>query len=157
MKISLGAVLLVVLLAGLSASPYIEPLSKIGEVDFETIGKMKGTWMIDGSKYIFEYTEQYVCHIDGVKYFLYRRDRNHSRIPFIYTVIKSKKTGKRYFARGQYKNGQLLGSTSRITLKGNDRMTVYEVNSQNDVFFTARRVQVETPVKKTAGKDKGND
>lgn len=143
MKKLLVIILLLVLSAGLSAKVYLEALSKIGEVDMDTIKNMKGFWMIEDSRFVFEYTDFFACRIDGLKYFVYRRNRNHTRIPYVFTVVKSKKTGKLYFARGQYIKGRLVGSTSRIAFRGKDKMTVYKVNSQRNVFYKARRVQVE--------------
>ena len=144
----LATVLATVSPAGLSAADvFVKPLSQIGDVDTETVKNMKGFWMIEGSKYLFEYTDSYACRIHGVKYFFFKRNRNHTRIPFVFTVVKSKETGRLYFARGEYKNGQLVGSTSRIVFKGKDRMVVYKSNTLKKVFYKARRVTLDEETK----------
>lgn len=138
-----GLIVLLLITSCLAADSYQKNLSQIGEVNTEAMEKIKGYWILEDSEFVFEYTDQFVCLIDGLRYYLYTRNRAHSRIPYVYTIVKSKKTGRLYFARGQYDQGRLIGSTSRIAFNGNNRLTVYTVNDHNVVYYKAHRVHVE--------------
>ncbi|UCH93845.1 MAG: hypothetical protein JSV88_26750, partial [Candidatus Aminicenantes bacterium] len=62
--------------------------------------------------------------------------------PYIYTIVKSKKTGKYFFARGYYHDKKLYGSTSMIVFK-NDHFIVYYSNKPEKIYFKAYRVRKE--------------
>jgi hypothetical protein len=120
-----------------------ELLSRIGPVDTDALQTLKGFWMIEDSKYMFEFTDRYACRIDGLKYFHYKRSNNHTSYPWVFTVVKSKKTGKWYFARGSYQKSRFYGSTSRLVFEKKGRITVYYSNNPKKVFFRAFRVSPE--------------
>jgi hypothetical protein len=123
----------------------IEPLSQIGGEDAEALEKITGWWAIDDTRFVHQYTGHFAVRIDGLKYFLYKRAGAKSSQPYIYTVIKSKKTGRLYFARGKYQNGRLLGTTSRIVFKGSDRFIVYSEKNPGEIYFQAARIKQEQP------------
>lgn len=118
-----------------------ELLSKIGPVDTAALETLKGFWIMEDSKYMFEFTTSFACFVDGVKYFHYKRSSDHTSHPWVYTIVKSKKTGNYYFARGSYVNGRFTGTTSRLVIDDKNNITVYSSNDPKKVFFYARRVQ----------------
>lgn len=120
-----------------------ELLSKIGPVDTKALETLKGFWIMEDSKYMFEFTTRFACRIDGVKYFHYKRSSDHSSQLWVYTIVKSKKTGRHYFARGSYVKGRFLGTTSRLVIDSRDNITVYKSNNPKKVFFYAHRVNPE--------------
>ncbi|NIM18160.1 MAG: hypothetical protein GTO45_39665 [Candidatus Aminicenantes bacterium] len=119
----------------------IKPLSQIGEEDSNALELIKGQWVIDDTRFIHHYTGRFAVRIDGLKYYLYKRLHSNSRYPHVYTIIKSKKTGRSYFARGRYENGRFIGTTSRIVFKGKNRFIVYSQKNPKKVYFKAARVR----------------
>jgi hypothetical protein len=119
----------------------IKPLSQIGEEDSTALELITGQWVIDDTRFIHHYTGHFAVKIDGLKYYLYKRLQANSRFPHVYTIVKSKKTGRSYFARGTYENGRLIGTTSRIVFKGKNRFVVYSQKNPKKVYFKAARVK----------------
>jgi len=140
MKKSFAAVLLL-LISGYLAG---ELLSKIGSEDSNALQLIKGYWMIADRDYVFEFTDHFACMIDGIKYYHYKRGRQRDRYPLIYTIIKSKKTSRRYFARGRYQDGRFYGSTSRITFEDKNHFTVYLSTNYKKIYFKANRIRQAT-------------
>jgi len=142
-QIILYFLVLIVLFSNGALTQEIKPLSKIGPVDQEALDLMKGYWVLDDGKTLLQFTDHFACMIDGLKYFHYHRPSSRSSYPMVYTIIKSRETGYRYFARGRYVDGRFLGSTARVAFKGKDRLIVYRSNKPKEVFYVAKRVQVE--------------
>jgi len=119
----------------------IKPLSRIGEEDAEALASIKGEWVIDDTRFIHQYSDRFAVRIDGLKYYHYKRLHANSRFPWVYTIVKSRETGRSYFARGSYENGRFYGTTSRIVFKGKDRLIVYSHKNPKDIYFTATRIK----------------
>ena len=118
----------------------VKPLSKLGEVDLGAIEEIKGQWLIRDSRFILEFTDRFACLIDGLRYFHYKRVGASPRFPYIYTIVKSKQTGKYFFARGYYQDGHLYGTTSMMQLK-NDQLIVYSAQNPKKIYFIASPIQ----------------
>jgi hypothetical protein len=119
----------------------IKPLSQIGEEDTKALELIKGQWVIDDTRFIHHYTGSFAVRIDGLKYYHYKRLQSNSRNPHVYTIVKSKKTSRSYFARGSYEKGRFIGTTSRIVFKGKNRLIVYSQKNPKKVYFKASRVR----------------
>jgi hypothetical protein len=117
-----------------------EMLYKIGEEDVNAMELIQGQWVIGGAQSINLYTYDFACKIDGLKYYYYSRVGARTSYPYVYTIVKSKKTGRSYFARGYYKDGRLYGNTSRIEFKHSDCFMVYLERDPEAIFFEAYRV-----------------
>lgn len=141
MKNSFLTVLLIIAAASLVCAQGIKPLSQIGPVEDEAISLIKGQWIIDGSNYILEYTDRFAVRIDGLKYYHYKRLNTNPRFPHVYTIVRSKKTGFLYFARGSYENGRLVGTTSRIGFKGSNRLLIFSGKNPKQIYQKATRVK----------------
>ena len=126
-----------------------ELLSKIGDEDTETLQSIKGYWIIEDRRSVFQFTGQYACMIDGLKYYVYKRSHLSDRYPLIYTVVKSKKTNRRYFARGRYQDGRFYGSTSRISFSDKNHFTVYYSDNPKKIYYKATRIDMKKKEKKT--------
>jgi hypothetical protein len=122
-------------------SSAIKPLSRIGPVDAKALELIKGQWVIGDTRFIHHYTGGFAVRIDGLKYYHYKRLHSKSRFPHIYTIVKSKKTGRYYFARGSYEKGRFYGTTSRIVFKGKNRFIVYSKTDPKKIYFKAVRVK----------------
>ena len=131
-------IVLLLLVSGYLAG---ELLSKIGTEDSKALQLIKGQWLIDDRDYVFEFTGHFACTIDGLKYYHYKRDRQRDRYPLIYTIIKSQKTGRQYFARGRYQDGRFYGSTSRIAFMDKNHFTVYLSTNPKKIYFQATRIR----------------
>jgi len=138
-------ILMLLFFIGLPFQSRGELLSQLGKVDETALNRISGKWIVqlDGINYIHSYTMDFVCRIDGLKYYSYNRVGGRSTYPFIYTIVKSKKTGRFYFARGYYKNGNLVGSTSRIKFISKDAFYVYSDKNPDEIYFAARRYDEE--------------
>lgn len=136
---------LMVILISIILPVYVlgEALSQIGPVDEESLKTIYGFWVLDDSRVAHRYTDEFVCRIDGLKYYRYGRVGMNPGLPYVFTIVKSKKTGRLYFARGYYKDGRLYGSTSRMQFKNKDHFVVYEEKNAEVIFFEARRAQVK--------------
>ncbi len=136
---------LIVILVSIILPVYIggEALSQIGPVDEESMKTICGFWVLDDTRVAHRYTNEFVCLIDGLKYFRYNRVGTNPGLPYVFTIVKSKKTGRFYFARGYYKDGRLYGSTSRMEFKNKDHFVVYEEKNPEVIFFEAHRAQVK--------------
>jgi hypothetical protein len=119
----------------------VEPLSKIGKVDEDALKSIQGEWVIEGSRSVLRYSMDFACLIDGLKYFYYYRVGTNPSYPFVYTIVKSVKTGRYYFARGYYKDGRLYGSTSRMEFENTYLIVVYSDTNPDKIYFKAFRVQ----------------
>jgi hypothetical protein len=120
----------------------VKALSQIGEVDLEAVEKIKGQWLIQESRFILQFTDHFAGMVDGLKYFHYKRMGTSPRYPYIYTIVKSKKSGNYFFARGYYQDKRLYGSTSKIELK-KDQIIVYSEKNPQKIYFKALRVEEE--------------
>ncbi len=120
----------------------VKPLSRMGEVDLKAVEKIKGQWLIQESSFILQFTDHFAGMVDGLKYFHYKRVGTSPRYPYIYTIVKSKKSGNYFFARGYYQDKRLYGSTSKIELK-KDQIIVYRENNPQKIYFKALRVEEE--------------
>jgi hypothetical protein len=133
--------LIIALLTLVSAAPGIELLSRIGEVDLDAMDTINGIWVMEDSRYTFEFTNRFACMIDGLKYYHYKRTQSNPAFPWVYTIIKSKKTGRFYFARGEYRKGRFYGSTSRIRFRDKDHFIVYHSDKPEKVYYKAFRIK----------------
>jgi hypothetical protein len=120
----------------------VKSLSQIGEVDLNAVEKIKGQWLIQDSRFILRFTNRFAGMVDGLKYFHYKRLGTTPRYPYIYTIVKSKKSGNYFFARGYYQDKRLYGSTSKIELK-KDQIIVYSEKKPKKIYFKALRVEKE--------------
>lgn len=118
----------------------VKQLSQIGEVDIDAVEKIKGQWLIKDSRFILQFTNRYAGMVDGLKYFHYKRLGTSPRYPYIYTIVKSKKSGNYFFARGYYQDKRLYGSTSKIVLK-KDHIIVYSEKNPQKIYFKALRIE----------------
>jgi len=118
----------------------VKPLSQIGEVDLEAVEKIKGQWLIKESRFVLQFTDHFAGMVDGLKYFHYKRMGTSPRYPYIYTIVKSKKSGNYFFARGYYQDKRLYGSTSKIELQ-KDQIIVYAEKEPQKIYFKAYRVE----------------
>jgi hypothetical protein len=116
-------------------------LSEIGDVDMEAISILKGFWVMEDSSYVFEFTDRFATVVYGLKYYHYKRKPSGTSDPWIYTIVKSKKTGQWYFARGNYRNGRFYGSTSELVIDDPNHITVFSSKHPNKVFFKAKRIK----------------
>ncbi|MCP5048875.1 MAG: hypothetical protein GY940_17015 [bacterium] len=144
-KLLVLVIMVVLTLPGFLAG---ELLSRIGDVDTDALETIKGEWAIEGRSYTLVFTTQYACRVDGVKYFHYSRSHSKPAYPWVYTIIKSKKTGKWYFARGNYRGGKFYGTTSRMMFENRDHFIVYSSKDPEDIFFKARRFKEKNKIKK---------
>ena len=118
----------------------VKALSQIGEVDLEAVEKIKGQWLIQESRFILQFTDRFAGMVDGLKYFHYKRLGTSPRYPYIYTIVKSKKSGNYFFARGYYQDKRIYGNTSKIVLK-KDQIIVYSETNPQKIYFKALRVE----------------
>lgn len=135
--------IVLLLFLGLRLGLNAELLSQIGTVDMDAIAKLKGHWLVEGSQYYLSFTDQYACKIDGLTYFYYTRSNAHTSYPWVYTVVRSKKTNQLYFARGSYQGLRFLGSTSKMEFDDKDHITVYSSTNSRKVYFFANRFSPE--------------
>jgi hypothetical protein len=118
----------------------VKSLSQIGKVDLDAVEKIKGQWLIKESRFVLQFTDRFAGMVDGLKYFHYKRVGTNPRYPYIYTIVKSKKSGNYFFARGYYQDKRLYGSTSKIVLK-KDQIIVYSEKNPQKIYFKALRVE----------------
>jgi len=118
----------------------VKSLSKIGEVDLDAVEKIKGQWLIQESRFVLRFTDRFAGMVDGLKYFHYKRLGTNPGHPYIYTIVKSKKSGNYFFARGYYQDKRLYGSTSQIVLK-KDQIIVYSEKNPKKIYFKALRME----------------
>lgn len=140
-------VLLIIATASMVCAQGVKPLSQIGQVEEEAIALIKGQWVINGSNYVLEYTDRFAVRIDGLKYYHYKRLNTNPRFPHVYTIVRSEKTGFLYFARGSYENGRLVGTTSKIGFKGNNRLLIFSSKNPKRIYQKATRVKKQTTKK----------
>jgi hypothetical protein len=124
------------LLTGLAYAPMLD---EVGSVDRTSIKRMKGKWLVRGSNYLFDFSDKPVRKIFGLQYYRYRTLPESKYRQFIYTIVKAKKNGTLYFARGKYHQGQFVGTVSKMAFSGKNRLIVYEKNNSRQVYFTATR------------------
>ena len=118
----------------------VKSLSQIGEVDLDAVEKIKGQWLLQESRFILRFTDRFAGMVDGLKYFHYKRMGTNPSHPYIYTIVKSKKSGNYFFARGYYQDKRLYGSTSKIVFK-KDQIIVYSEKNPRKIYFKALRVE----------------
>ncbi len=133
----LASLLFVMLSVGVNA----ESLAQIGDVDLETIATLKGQWALTDSRFSLTFTDQFANVIYGLKYYYYSRSNTKTSYPWVYTIVKSKKTKQFYFARGSYQNGRFIGNTSRIEFKSKDKFVVYSSTNPRQIYFIAYRIK----------------
>ncbi len=109
-----------------------------------------GKWSIDEGKYQFQYKDEFVCRAEGVRFFRFRTSQKPKCEEFIWTMLKSAKSGKYYLSRALYRGGRAFGfSTSIIYFIGPDRFIVMSQKDSNDVYFEAERI-VSSPEEGTS-------
>lgn len=135
-KKSLFILAVFLVLAGLAYAPMLD---EVGPVDKASIKMLKGKWLVRGSNYLFDFSDKPANKIFGLQYFRYRTLPESKYRQFIFTIVKSKKDGTLYFARGKYRQGQFVGTVSKIRFKGKNQLIVYEKNNSRQVYFTATR------------------
>lgn len=102
---------------------------------------MKGQWSIDDGKYQFEYTDEFVCRAEGMRFFRFFTSQKPKSREYIWTVLRSSKSGKYYLSRALYRGGRAFGfSTSIIYFIGPDRFIVMSQKNSNEVYFEAERI-----------------
>ena len=102
---------------------------------------MMGKWLIDEGKHFFEYTDEFVCRAEGMRFFRFYTSQKPKSKEYIWTVLKSPKTGKYYLSRALYRGGRAFGfSTSIIYFIGSDRFIVMSQKNTNEVYFEAERI-----------------
>lgn len=119
----------------------IESFSTFAVQDKEKMELIKGKWKLTGRPYLYEYTDDYMRRIDGFAYYRYKVSQ-FPRRHYLYSIFKSKKTGKLYFCRGRWDNKYgFQYSSSRMVFKGKDLFIVYSKDDPDEVFFIAERVK----------------
>ena len=109
--------------------------------DQEARAQLLGKWAVYDSRYTFEYTDDFAQRYSGFVFYIYRTSQRPKSDEYIYTVLKSKKTGRKYLCRGIWRRGRMLTvTTSRMIVKGN-RLQVYEKHNPKAIYFSAERVQ----------------
>lgn len=103
---------------------------------------IKGEWRVCETGHIFSFTDKFARRLFGLKYFYYYTSVNPKSKIFLFTIVKSKKTGRLYFARGEYKyrDGAFYSSTSRIRFRGKNRLVVYSKENHKKILFEADRI-----------------
>jgi hypothetical protein len=124
----------------------VKSLSQMGEVDLNAVEKIKGQWLIQESRFVLQFTDRFAGMVDGLRYYHYKRVGTNPRNPYIYTIVKSKKSGNYFFARGYYQDKRLYGSTSKIVLKKH-QIIVYSEKNPQKIYFKALRVEETGDIK----------
>ena len=117
-----------------------EMLIEIGNEDETSLNMIKGEWQILENGCIFNFTDKLARKLYGLKYYYYHTSINSGNKIYLFTIVKSKKTGRLYFARGEWRKGQFLSSTSRIRFRGKNHMIVYSRDNHKDILFEAVRI-----------------
>lgn len=109
--------------------------------DEEKMKLMIGTWIFTGRPYAYEFTDEFVRRVDGFPYFRYKVSQ-YPRNTYLYSVFKSKMTGKLYFCRGKWDSRYgFQYSSSRIEFRGKDLFIVYSKDEPGEVYFIADRIK----------------
>ena len=137
----------------LSAPLAGEMLCEIGTEHENSLQLIKGEWFIRESGAFFNFTGNFARKLYGLKYFRYHTSKNFRNKIYLFTIVKSDKTGRLYFARGEYKNGQFFNSTSRIRFRGKNNFVVYSRDSHRQILYEAVRI-VKKEVAAKAGSRK---
>ncbi len=140
-QISKARFISIVLIAIISFTwPGFAPmLDEVGPVDKVSIKKIKGKWLVNGSNYLFDFSDKPTNKIFGLQYYHYRTLPESKYRQFIFTIVKAKKNGALYFARGKYQQGGFVGTVSKMAFKGNNKIIVFEKNNSRKVYFIATR------------------
>jgi hypothetical protein len=140
MKIGVLAVILLTLWVGAEGELY-----EVAEPDDVRARLILGRWAISNGEAVFEYTDDYVCRVEGFKFYRYTTSRQPKSKTFIYTVLKSRKKKKKqryYFCRGLWKEGRAYGFTTSIYyFLTDDRFVVMSKHDSHEVYFTATRLK----------------
>ncbi len=113
----------------------------VARLDVKIFHLMLGKWSIDEGKYQFDYTDEFVCRAEGVRFFRFYTSQKPKSEEYIWTVLQSPKTGKYYLSRALYRGGRAFGfSTSLIYFIGSDRFIVMSQKNSNEVYFEAERI-----------------
>lgn len=123
-----------------------ELLLEIGDVHETSLKLIKGQWQILETGAIFDFTDRPARKLFGLEYYYYHTSRNFRNKIYLFTIVKSNKTGRLYFARGEYRNGHFHSSTSRIRFRGKNRFLVYSKDDYRQVLFEAVRIRKEKAV-----------
>ena len=116
---------------------YAPMLDEVGPVDKTSIKKIKGKWLVRGSDYLFDFSDKPSHKIFGLQYYRYRTLPEAKYRQFIFTIVKAKKDGTLFFARGKYQQGRFVGTVSKMAFKGKNKLIVFEKNNYRRVYFTA--------------------
>jgi len=133
-------VIVVSLLFFICAPLSAKMLCEIGGEAESTLKLIKGKWLVRETGYIFSFTDRFVRKLYGLGYYYYDSSVNSKNKIYLFTIVKSKKTGRLYFARGEYRNGEFYSSTSRIRFSGKNHLTVYCSDNPRQVLYEAVRV-----------------
>ncbi len=114
-------------------------LDEVGPVDKASVKKIKGKWLVHGSNYLFDFSDKPTHKIFGLQYYNYRTLPESKYRQFIFTIVKAKKNGTLYFARGKHQQGKFVGTVSKMVFKGKNKLIVFEKNNSRKVYFTATR------------------
>ncbi|MCK4943256.1 MAG: hypothetical protein KAS65_06755 [Candidatus Aminicenantes bacterium] len=119
-----------------------ESFMEVAEPDPETAELILGTWQIQDSNYIFEFSKQFVRKFYGFKFYQYKTSQKPLSREYVYTVLKIKKYNKSYLCRGIYKNGRAVTfSTSMIKFIGKDWFKVFYQRNPRQIYFEAVRIK----------------
>lgn len=130
------------LLILIGAQLLADSLVEIGNEYEPGLNLLKGEWRVCETGQIFSFTDTFARRLYGLKYFYYYTSVNPKSKIFLFTIVKSNKTGRLYFARGEYKyrSGDFYSSTSRIRFRGKNRLVVYSKDNYRQVLFEADRI-----------------
>ncbi|MCK4763644.1 MAG: hypothetical protein KAW12_15695 [Candidatus Aminicenantes bacterium] len=126
-------------------------LIELGNEHEASLKMLKGEWFIRENGYVLKFSDRYARKLFGIKYYFYSPTRNPKNKVYLFTVVKSKKTGRLYFARGQYRNGEFYSSTSRIRFRGKNRIVVYSRDNDREPLYEAVRVVRKKPKTHSSG------
>lgn len=138
-------VLIINLLIWVGISGFGQEFYQIAEPDEFKAKLILGRWSINNGEAVFKYTDDYVCRVEGFKFYRYTTSRQPRGKTFIYTVLISRKNKKSYLSRGLWKDGRAYGfTTSLCYFMGDDKFVVMKKNRPREVFFEAVRLNEES-------------
>ena len=125
----------------LAVSVHSESFMEIAESDQETAKLIIGTWQIQESEYIFQFTNQFVRKLYGFNFYHYKTSQKPLSREYLYTILTVKKYKRSYLCRGIYRNGRPVGfSTSVIQFIGKDWFKVYSQRNPREIYFEGFRI-----------------
>lgn len=117
-----------------------EIFSKFADENKDYLERIKGEWVFNNRKYLYEFTDVFVRKIDGNRYYKYKSSKYPRYNNFLFSIFKSRKTGVSFFCRGNWdKKRGFIHTSSRIRFIGRDKFIVFSKNDMNEIYFTAKR------------------